>query len=149
MDESNQQQNALLDSALNEMTIVPLPPDFTNQVIVNIHPAKCRKPRPNAHSAYRYAVPSTPIRFRLQFLDIALALFWSIALTFIWMIALWWTGLLRLDWLPQAQLSFSFVDQLSLTNPSLLLAGIILLLLEMSLLGLVGMNLLGERPSAL
>ena len=163
MDEFNQQHDALLDSALNELAITPLPPDFTNQVMANIHPAKCRrsvdrvpktsanlgKPRPNAHSAHRHAVPSTPIRFRLQFLDIALALFWSLALAVIWIITLWWTGLLRLDWLPQAQPSFSFVEQLSLINPSFLLAGIILLLLEMSLLGLVGMNLLGERPSAL
>jgi hypothetical protein len=142
MDEFNQQQNALLDSALNELAIAPLPPDFTNQVIANIHAA-------NAHSTQREAVPAAPIRFRLQFLDIALALFWSLTLAVIWMITLWWAGLLRLDWLPQAQPSISFVEQLSLTNPSLLLAGIILLLLEMSLLGLVGLNLLGERPSAL
>ena len=39
--------------------------------------------------------------------------------------------------LPQTQPSFSFVDHLSLTSPSLLLAGIILLLLEICLLGLV------------
>ncbi len=142
MDESNQRQDALLDSALNELLIAPLPPDFANQVMANIHLA-------DVHSAQRYAVPSTPIRFRLQFLDIALALFWSLVLTFIWMITLWWTGLLRFDWLPQAQISFSFVEQLSLTNPFLLVAGIILLLLEMSVLGLVGVNLLWERPSAL
>jgi hypothetical protein len=142
MDEFNQQQNTLLDSALNDLAIAPLPPDFTNQVMANIHAL-------TVHSAQREAVPAAPIRFRLQFLDIALALFWSLALAVIWMITLWWTGLLRLDWLPQAQPNFSFVEQLPLINPSLLLAGIILLLLEMSLLGLVAVNLLGDRPSAL
>jgi len=142
MDEFNQEHDALLDSALNELTIVPLPPDFTNQIMANVHAA-------NAQPAQRYAVPAASIRYRLQFLDIALALFWSLVLVFIWMIALWWTGLIRLDWLPQVQHSFSFVEQLSLTNSSFLLVGIIVLLLEMCLLGLVAVNLFGERPTAL
>lgn len=135
MDELNRQQDALLGSALNELPLAPLPPEFTTQVMTTIHSAK------------REVLSDAPIRFRLQFLDIALALFWSLVLAFVWTITLWWTGLLRLDWLPEAQASFSFVDQLVVTNPSLLLGGIMLLLLEMCLLGLVGVNLLGERTA--
>lgn len=142
MDEYNQLQDALLDSALNELPVSPLPPGFNAQVMAHIH-------APNVPSTPRQAIPSTPIHFRLQFLDIALAFFWSLTLIVICIAALWWTGLLQLDWLPQAQTSFSLVDQLGLTNASLLLTGIMLLLLEMCLLGLVGVNLLGERPSAL
>ena len=142
MDEFNKLQDALLDSALNKLPITPPPPDFTAQVMANIHSL-------NGRSAQTQTVPTTPIQFRLQFLDIALALFWSLTLIGIWITLLWWTGLLQPDWLPQMQAGFSLVDQLPLTNSSLLLAGIFLLLLEMSLLGLVGVNLLGERPSAL
>ena len=142
MDEFNQLQDALLDGALNELSITPPPPDFTAQVMANIHSL-------NGRSAQTQTVPTTPIQFRLQFLDIALALFWSLTLIVIWITSLWWTGLLQPDWLPQMQAGFSLVDQLPLTNSSFLLVGIFLLLLEMSLLGLVGVNLLGERPSAL
>lgn len=140
MDEFNQQHDALLNSALNELPIVPLPPDFTNQVMANLLAQ-------NAQTAQRDAVLAVTIRYRLQFLDVALALFWSLALFFIWMIAFWWTGLIHLDWLPQTPHSFSFVEQVSLANPFLLLAGIIFLVLEMSLLGLLAVNLLGERPT--
>ena len=135
MDEFNQQQDHLLDSALNELPLAPLPSDFTRQVMAVVQPAS------------QEVVTAVPIRFRLQFLDIALAMFWSLALVFIWLATLWWTGLLRFDWLPQVQASFSFVEQLSPANPSFLLGGIILLLLEMCLLCLVGVNLLGERLS--
>ena len=75
-------------------------------------------------------------------------MFWSLTLAVVWIFVLWWTGVLRLDWLPQLQSSYSFIDQLAMTNPAYLLGGIILLLLEISVLGLVGMNLLGERLTA-
>jgi hypothetical protein len=143
MDDFSQQQDAQLDSALNQLPIVPLPPDFTDQIMVNIRSA-------TAHSVQRHVVQNIsfpPVRYRLQFLDIALALFWSLTLIFTWMIILWWMGILRLEWWPQVQPSFYFIDQLSMANPAYLLAGIIFLLLEMSLLGLVGVSLWGERPS--
>ena len=140
MDEFNQQQEALLGGALNELAIAPLPLDFVNQVLANIHSANTFTPAAQANS-------DTPVRFRLQFLDIALALFWSSTLAGLWMIILWWTGLLRLDWLPQAQLNFSLIDQLSNSNPAILIVLTILLLVEISFLGLLGWNLLGERPS--
>ena len=131
MDEFDQQQDALLDSALDELPLEPLPSDFTRRVMAGVH------------AVQREAMPAASIRFRLQFLDIALALFWSLALIFIWLATLWWTGLLSLEWLPQARADFSLVEQMPLTNASLLFAGIMLLLLEMSLLGLVGVNLFG------
>lgn len=134
MDEFNQQQDALLESALNELPLVPLPPDFTRQIMAAVYAAQSE------------AVPATPIRFRLQFLDIALALFWSLALVFIWLTTLWWTGILHIDWLPEAQINVSLLNQLSLAYPTLLIGGIMLLLLEMCLLGLVGVNLFGEHP---
>lgn len=137
MDDFNQQEDTLLDSALNKLAISPLPPDFTHQVMAAVHLANTRSTQNNA---------AVPVRFRLQFLDVALALFWSLALAVVWIFVLWLTGILPVNWLPQAQSNFSLLDQLSPANPTLLLTGIILLLLEMSLLGLIGLNLLGERP---
>ena len=143
MDEFNQQQDVLLDSALSELPIAPLPPDFAHQVMVNVRST-------NAYPAQRTAkqiYSATPNRFRLQFLDVSLALFWSLALLLVWAIVLWWTGLLRLDWLPQVQPIVSSIDPVAVANPVYLFAGIIIILLEISLLGLVGVNLLGERPA--
>lgn len=137
MDDFNQQEDTLLDSALNKLTIAPLPHNFTNQVMAAVHSANAQTTQNNA---------AAPVRFRLQFLDVALALFWSLALAVVWIFVLWLTGVLPINWLPQMQTSFSIIDQLTMTNPALLLTGIILLLLEMSLLGLIGLNLLGERP---
>jgi len=131
MDEFDQQQDALLDSALDELPLEPLPSDFTRRVMAGVH------------AVQREAMPAASIRFRLQFLDIALALFCSLALILIWLATLWWTGLLSLEWLPQAQAGLFLVEQLSLANASLLFSGIILLILEMSLLGLVGVSLFG------
>ena len=139
MDEFNEQQDALMDNALYKLAIVPLPPDFTRQVMANVQALQ-------RHTNQRSA--SAPIRFRLQFLDIALALFWSSLIAVVWVFVLWLTGNLPFDSLLQIQQSFSIIEQLSLINPAVLLGGIILLLLEISLLGLIGVNLLGERPSA-
>ncbi|NCF66448.1 MAG: hypothetical protein GWP61_10745 [Chloroflexi bacterium] len=143
MDEFNQQQDVLLDSALNELPIAPLPPDFAHQVMVNVRSTNAYPAQRTAEQIYS----ATPIRFRLQFLDVSLALFWSLALLLVWAIVLWWTGLLRLNWLPQVQPIVSSIDPVAVANPVYLFAGIIIILLEISLLGLVGVNLLGERPA--
>ena len=135
MDEFNHRQDALLDHALDELPLAPLPADFTRDVMAAVQ------------AAQREAAATAPIRFRLQFLDIALAVFWSAVLVFIWAFTLWWTGVLHLEWLPAAQAGFSLFDPLSAGNPALLLVGIMLLLLELCLLVLVGANLWGERPT--
>lgn len=135
MDEFNPRQDTLLDRSLNELPFAPLPADFTRDVMAAVQ------------AAQREAAPATPTRFRLQFLDIALAVFWSVVLAFIWAFTLWWTGVLHFKWLPAVQASFSLFDPLSAANPALLLGGIMLLLLELCLLVLVGVNLWGERPS--
>lgn len=135
MDDFHQQQESLLNSALNDLPRAPLPPDFIAQVMARVHAVQAPVPRAAA-----------PIRFRLQFLDIALAGFWSLALGAIWLFVLWWAGLLPLSWLPQVQSALPTIAQPSLANPALLLAGAIIILLELILLGLVGMNVLGERP---
>jgi hypothetical protein len=134
MDEFDQRQDSLLNNALNELPLAPLPADFTKQVMRRIHLEQ------------NEAGSAAPVGFRLHFLDIVLALCWSLILVFIWLTTLWWAGLLRIDWLPEAGADIFFVEQLSLSNPSILLAGIMLLLLEMCVLGLVGLNLLGEQP---
>ncbi len=139
MDEFNQ-QDALLDKALGNLPIAPLPPDFVNQVMATIETVDV------AQSQSVNRSPS-PIRFRLQFLDIVLALFWSAILAAVWLIILWWTGIMQLNWLPPIQSTFNFGEHLATLNPSLLIGGTLLFLLELSLLGLIGLNLLGERPS--
>lgn len=135
MDDFNQQQDTLLDSALNQLPTAPLPPDFTRRVMVQIQSAAVPSRTAESYTA-------APIRFRLQFLDVALALFWSLALVAVWAFVLWWTEVLPLNLLPQPQLSFSIVDQLPLTISPLLMLGVILTILELTLLGLVGVNLL-------
>ena len=137
MNNFNQEQERLLENALNNLPLAPLPSGFTNRVMAAVQ------------TGSRQAVPngsSTPIRFRLQFLDIALALFWSLALAVIWLFVLWWAGLLQLPGLSPVLPIFPIIEQLSRINPTMLLGGAIIILLEMSLLGLVGLNVLGERP---
>lgn len=143
MDDFNPQQDTLLDSALNELPMAPLPSGFTTQVMAAI---QAEAANPTARTA-RQTQPYPTIRFRLQPLDVALALFWSLVLIVIWLTTLWWTGALTIDWLPPVQANFSLVEKLSFANPGLLLAGVILVILELSVLGLVGFNLLGERPT--
>ena len=77
MDELNQHQNALIDTALDEYPLAPLPPGFINQVMRRVT-----------------ALPLTaePIRFRLQFLDLALSFFWAGILLLGLMLILWLTG---------------------------------------------------------
>ncbi len=134
MDEYNQ-QDALLEKTLNQLPITPMPPDFVNQVMTRLDTVTA------AHQ------PTTPIRFRLQFLDVVLALFWSATLVFVWLIILWGTGMIQFAWLPSIQPSFAFLEHLSSLNPTILIGGTMLFLLEIGLLGLIGLNLLGERPS--
>lgn len=138
MDEFNPHQDSLLNSALNKLPVAPLPPNFVAQVLEHVQAVQ---------TTTRLNLPTPPIRFRLQFLDIALALFCSGILAIIWLIILWGTGNIQFNWLPTMQPNFTFIDQFSMLNPSLLVGGVILFLLEISLLGLVGLNLLGERPS--
>ncbi len=129
MNNFQQEENTLLDNALNQLPLAPLPPGFTRQVM----------------NAIGQNAPA--VRFRLHFIDIALALFWAMVLAAVWLIVLWLTGILSPAWLSFESFSFKPGEQLALSNPSLLVGGSLLLLLEVSLLGLIGLNLLGDRLS--
>lgn len=130
MNSFDQEQDALLDNALNQLPLAPLPPGFSQQVMIAI------------------AQSAPAVRFRLHFIDIVLAMFWALILAIIWLVVLWVSGIINPAWLPFETFSFKFSTQMTPYNPLLLIGGSILLLLEVSFLGLIGLNLLGDRLSA-
>ncbi|MDX1418105.1 MAG: hypothetical protein R3293_28140, partial [Candidatus Promineifilaceae bacterium] len=93
MNEFEQLQDEILAKALDEIPVASLPPGFIANVMANVHP---RAPQVSPNGTQR------PTRFRLQFLDVALAVFWSLALLTVWGITLWWTGLFSPAWMPSA-----------------------------------------------
>ena len=131
MNELNRRQEALIDTTLGDYPLAPLPLDFAEQVMARIDAAQ---PAPTA------------IRFKLQFLDIALSLFLAIFVSLSLVLGLWLTGILDIVWLPNFQLNLAVTSLLNQGDLAWWRIGGALIVGEFVLAILVCVNLWGDRP---
>lgn len=95
MDEQNHRQERMIDTALDEYPLAPLPPGFVEQVMSRISAPQ----------------PVTPAPFKLQFLDVALPAFVAVFTAIVWGVGSWLAGQWYLPWLPDSPVTMEPVQQ--------------------------------------
>ena len=131
MDELNQYQNSLIDAALDEYPLTPLPPGFTNQVMSRVT---------------ALPISTEPIQFRLQFLDVVLSFFWAGILSLGLILILWLMGQLAAPGAVDLQNSLTAVGQTGIMNLTWLGIGGALLAVEILFVVVVCVYLWLDQP---
>ena len=128
----NEQTDVLLDTALTTVPLAPLPDGFMARTLRRLPPR---------------AVPV--IRFRLDFLDVALPVGIAVFAAAILLVIGWSTGILALDWFPAPATPLTLPSLTSLSLTTWAGIGVLVLAIEatLAMVGVLAYSLWGDAAA--
>ena len=128
----NEQTEALLDTALTTVPLAPLPDGFMARTLQRLPPR---------------AVPA--IRFRLDFLDVALPVGIAVFAAAILLVICWSTGILALNWFPAPATPLTLPSLTSLSLTTWAGIGVLVLAIEatLAMVGVLAYSLWGDAAA--